>query len=198
MKRRRILVTVFIAHFLLIALVCLRELLLIIGEENTVWPQAWRAVPDKIGLALSLSSTFSPHHPVRQVFGTYLNAAGIENGYGYFAPAVPNPYKIVFELHYPDGHVDYQLPRVASYASGLRVTSLIDYLSRVHDDGVRALIVKMVTYSVWRENPQATIIRSHFIRGELSSASDYQTKPSSYVVLHSYESRFRDQPGSDR
>ena len=47
------------------------------------------------------------------------NIAGIETGYGYFAPNVPGGYRLVFELHYPDGRVEYELPSVSSAAAGL-------------------------------------------------------------------------------
>jgi hypothetical protein len=198
--RRGVCVVAVILQFSLVALVCLRELFLIIGEEQTVLPPSWRPAAAKMGSAVSLAlgSALRPHQPLRQAVGTYLNAAGIENGYGYFAPAVPDVYKLVFELDYADGHVDYQLPRVASDASGLRVTSLVDYLSRVHDDAVRALIVKLITYSVWRENPEATVIRTHFVRGQLAAAADYRTKPRTYVLLHSYEFHLQDRPRSQQ
>ena len=58
-------------------------------------------------------------NPVRQALATYLHIAGIETGYGYFAPNVPGSYKLVFELHYPDGRVEYELPSVSSAAAGV-------------------------------------------------------------------------------
>src|SRR2546430_4950778 len=39
-------------------------------------------------------------NPARNLVTSYLNAAGIEAGYGFFSPNVPSNYKLVFELHY--------------------------------------------------------------------------------------------------
>jgi hypothetical protein len=53
---------------------------------------------------------------VRNGITVYLHSAGIEAGYGFFAPNVPPNYKLVFELHYPDGRIDYEIPTVNSAA----------------------------------------------------------------------------------
>ncbi len=57
---------------------------------------------------------------LRNGITVYLHCAGIEAGYGFFAPNVPANYKLVFELRYPDGRTEYNIPRVGSAATGLR------------------------------------------------------------------------------
>ena len=46
---------------------------------------------------------------MRETIAFYLHAAGIEVGYGYFAPNVPYSYKLVFQLTYPNGTTEYEL-----------------------------------------------------------------------------------------
>jgi hypothetical protein len=129
---------------------------------------------------------------LRQGINAYLNLAGVENGYGFFAPNVPNHHKLVFELHYANGNVDYDVPHVASDASGLRIASLLDYIAGVRDDTVRRLMVKMVTHSIWSEHPDAVMIRAFFSSVTIPGPSEFQAgRQSSYRILNAYESRFR-------
>jgi hypothetical protein len=122
----------------------------------------------------------------------YLNLAGVENGYGFFAPNIPNQYELVFELHYPDGKIDYDVPHVASDASGLRVATLLDYMGQIRDDTVRRIMAKMLTYSLWREHPDAIMIRTFFGSMTVPSPSEFQAGGrNAYRVLYAYESRFR-------
>ena len=60
--------------------------------------------------AVLLGQTLPETNPVRQTVSAYLNLAGIEAGYSYFAPNIPENYKIVFELHYRDGRTEIELP----------------------------------------------------------------------------------------
>lgn len=128
----------------------------------------------------------------RHSLNAYLNLAGVENGYGFFAPNVPNRHKLVFELHYPNGTVEYDVPQVASDAAGLRISTLLDYIAQVRDDTLRRLIVKMLTYASWREHPDAVTIRAFFCSVTIPGPSEFQTgREANYHVLNAYESRFR-------
>ena len=80
---------------------------------------------------------------------TRTTAAGIDTGYGFFAPAVPNSSKLVFEITYADGHREYELPVVSGNAAGLRLCTLLSQLPRMHYESARELVMRMVAYSVW-------------------------------------------------
>ena len=90
---------------------------------------------------------------MREALNTYVQLAGIETGYGYFAPNVPGGYRLVFELHYPDGRLEYELPSVSSAAAGLRIAGLLDSIGRTPYDALREILVKTLAQSVWREHP---------------------------------------------
>ena len=69
----------------------------------------WRVLEDATFTVLG--QKLPPNNPMRETIAFYLHAAGIEAGYGYFAPNVPYSYKLVFELTYPNGTTEYELPR---------------------------------------------------------------------------------------
>ncbi|HZR06883.1 MAG TPA: hypothetical protein VFA61_13735 [Candidatus Udaeobacter sp.] len=127
-------------------------------------------------------------NPVRQILNGYLNLSGIEVGYGFFAPNVANSYKLVFELRFPDGRVEYELPRVANAASVLRVAGLLDQIGRTRSEAFRQTMVRMLADAVWREHGEATMIRAIFGSVILPSASEFaQGKRESYQFLYAYD-----------
>ena len=103
---------------------------------------------------------------MRETLDTYVQLAGIETGYGYFAPNVPAGYRLVFELHYREGRVEYELPSVSSAAAGLRIASLLDSIGRTPYDALREILVKTLAQSVWREHPDLESLRA--ILGSIS------------------------------
>ena len=113
---------------------------------------------------------------------TYQHAAGIETGYGFFAPGVPSASKLVFEIFYEDGHVEYELPVVSNRAAGLRFSTFLEQFAHIDHDPLRELIMRMLAYGVWQRHPTAKKLRAvvGFVRvsplreprGE--SAADYQ------------------------
>jgi hypothetical protein len=117
-----------------------------------------------------------------------LHIAGIERGYGYFAPNIPGGYKLVFELHYPDGRVEYELPSVNSAAAGLRVASLLDEIGRTRYDPLREYMIKTLAASVWRGHPSLKAIRAIFGSLNLPSPPEFeQGKRESYDFLYAYD-----------
>lgn len=121
----------------------------------------------------------------------YLNTAGIDAGYAYFAPNVPDNYKLVFELRYPDGHVDYALPEVRGPATGLRLATLLDEMAETSYEPLRSMMVKMMTYSVWQQHQQAVKIRAVLGYVELPSQTEFRRgQQKSYHTLFSYDFDF--------
>ena len=136
----------------------------------------------------ALGQHLAASNPTRQALATYLNIAGIEKGYGYFAPNVPASYKVVFELHYPDGSVEYQLPHVHSAAAGLRLACLLDEIARARHDALREYLVKMLASSIWRDHPDVTAIRAVFGSISLPNINEFEHgKRESYEFLYAYD-----------
>src|ERR1700758_287702 len=87
--------------------------------------------------AFVLGKEATASSPVRRGIATYLHAAGIQAGYSFFAPNVPNHHRLTFELFYDDGRVEYESPHVRSKAAALRLDSLLDKLAEERYDAVR-------------------------------------------------------------
>lgn len=139
----------------------------------------------------ALAETLSLSNPLRQSINAYINATGIEGGYGFFAPSVPDSYKLVIELHFPDGHVEYELPRVSDTATGVRLSTLLDQIGRTYYDPLREIMIKMLAYSVWQDHPEATRVRAVFGFVALPSLKDArQGKSESYHFLYAYDFSF--------
>jgi hypothetical protein len=184
-------------HFLLIITFSCRDTLWLVAQGPTILPLSFKSVSQKAEMVVSavLGQKLATSNPIRQDLATYLHIAGIETGYGYFAPNVPGSYKLVFELHYPDGLVEYELPRVNRAAAGLRLAGLLDEIGRTKYDALREILIKMLAQSVWREHPDVKTIRAVFGSIRLPSVSEFeQGKRESYQFLYGYDFSLREEP----
>ena len=187
----------FSLHFLLIISFSLRDTLWLVARGPTIFPFFFRSYSQKAEGFVSalLCQRLSASNPVRQTLATYLHIAGIETGYGYFAPNVPGSYTLVFEFHYPDGRIEYESPRVNSSAAGLRVAGLLDKIGRTPYDALRELLVKMLAQSIWRQHPKVKTIRAVFGSTRLPSLSEFEHgKRKSYDLLYAYDFSLREEP----
>jgi len=184
----------FAAHFFFVAVVSGRELFWFLSQGRTIFPHSFNSYWEKaenIGSSILLQNPGAPA-TLRGSVTTYVHLAGIESGYGFFAPNVPGTCKLVFELHYPDGRTESQVPAVSSNATGLRVASLLDKIGRPQYDALREVIIKMLASAVWREHSDATMIRAVFGVVMLPTAEEFEhgVRESS-EVLYSYDFAFQ-------
>jgi hypothetical protein len=187
----------FALHFLLIVSFSCRDTLQVVAQGPTILPSWSKNLTQEADgiVSIGLGQRLSASNPLRETLATYLHVAGIETGYGYFAPNVPGSYKLVFELHYPDGRVEYELPAVSSEAAGLRIAGLLDNIGRTRYDTLRELLVKTVAQSIWREHPEVKTIRAVFGSISLPSVSEFQHgKKESYEFLYAYDFSVQNEP----
>src|SRR6266851_3321031 len=142
-------------HFFLIAAVCFAGIFSLVAEGLTILPSALDRYARKGELAAAsvLGKELAASNPVRRGIATYLHAAGSQSGYTFFAPNVPGYYKLILELYYQDGRVEYDLPHVTGGAAALRLDSLLDRLAEPGYEPLREVVVKMLAFSIWRERP---------------------------------------------
>ncbi len=127
-------------------------------------------------------------NPFRQALATYTALAGIDAGYGYFAPNVPTGYRLSFELHYADGHVERALPRVHSFSAGLRIAGLVDQIGRTRSEPLREHMVKMLAQSLWRTHPDVKTMCASLEEIGLPSVRDFERgKKQSLQFLYAYD-----------
>jgi hypothetical protein len=187
----------FSLHFLLIVSFSCRETLRLVAQGPTIFPASFKSFSREAETAVStaLGQHLAASNPIRQAIVTYLHLAGIEAGYGYFAPNVPGSYKLVFELHYPGGRVEYELPSVSSAAAGLRIAGLLDSIGRTRYDTLREILVKTLAQSIWRKHPDVQSVRAIFGSVNLPSANEFEHgKRESYQFLYAYDFSLQNEP----
>jgi hypothetical protein len=193
---RRLYAAGLLLHLFLVLTVSCQQTLWLLASGYTslpaslekYWYQAGRLPTAILGQTLALSN------PLREAITAYIHSTGIEGGYGFFAPGVPNSYKLVFELHYADGRVEYELPHVSGASAGLRLTNLLDQVGRTQYEPLREVMLKMLTYSIWQQHPEATTIRAVFGYVDMPSAEEAkQGKTESYNFLYAYDFNFPSQ-----
>ena len=169
-----------------------------IAHRLTILPPSFSSTARKLESIASttLGQDLASSNPVRRDLLAYLHVTGIERGYGYFAPNVPGSYKLVFELHYPDGTVGYELPEVRSTAAELRLASLLDEIGRTRYDALREYLVKSLAGPVWREHPEAKRIRAIVGLRNFPDIDEFKRGArESYEFLYAYDfSLGRDPP----
>jgi hypothetical protein len=184
-------------QFLLIISFAGRDTLRSIAEGPTILPPGLRGSSEKAEgiLSRALGQRLSASNPIREALATYANLAGVEVGYGYFAPNVPGTYKITFELHYPDGHVEYELPQVSSAAAGVRVSRLLDEIGQTKYDRLREILVRMLAQSVWRQHPEVNWVHAVFESIKLPRLDEFEHgRRESNQVLYTYDFTLAEDP----
>jgi len=193
LRRRYFYLAWFVFHFALVVTISCQQTFWILAQGYTgfahslerYWLRAAEVTTIALGQDLSLSS------PVRKVLTGYLHATGIEGGYGFFAPNVPSSYKLVFELHYRDGHVEYDLPHVSGPATGVRLTSLLDRIGRCQYEPLREVMLKMLAFSDWQEHPEAATVRAVLGYVDVPGPGDLsEGKKETYTFLYAYDFTF--------
>jgi hypothetical protein len=201
LRQKYVYVAWFGLHFLLIVSFSCRETLRLVAQGPTILPPYSKRLSHKAETAVSvaLGQHLAASNPIRQALATYLHLAGIETAYGYFAPNVPGTYRLVFELHYPDDRVEYELPAVSSSAAGLRIAGLLDTIGRTPYDVLRENLVKTLAQSVWREHPEVTTIRAIFGSIRLPTVSQFEDgQRESYEFLYAYDFSLQNEPSKTR
>ena len=172
----------------------------VVAEGPTILPVSFNNFSRKAETALSAAlRQKSASNPVREALNTYVQFAGIEAGYGYFAPNVPGGYRLVFELQYPDGRLKYELPSVSSAAAGLRIAGLLDNIGRTRYDALREILIKTLVQSVWREHPDVESVRAIVGSITLPTTKEFERgKRESYQFLYAYDFSLENAPAKTK
>jgi hypothetical protein len=177
-------------QLLLIILFASNATLHSIAEGPTIFPSSSKnssETAERI-LSIALGQRLRTANPYREAVATYANLAGIDVGYGYFGPNVPGTYKLTFELRYPNGRVDYELPQVRSGPVGLRVSRLLDEIGQTEYQQLREILVRMLAQWIWREHPEANTVRAVLEWIRLPSLGEFEHgKSESNEVLYTHD-----------
>jgi hypothetical protein len=196
MTTKRVYVAWFGIHFFLITAVCFAGLFSLVAERATILPSVLDTYARKAELlaAWLLGKHAASSSPVRRSIATYLHAAGIQSGYTFFAPNIPGYHKLIFELNYEDGRIEYESPHFSGKAATLRLDSLLARLGDDRYEPLREVVVKMLALSIWRERPDVKNIRATFGLVSPPSISDFeQGKGELFQPIFSYDFSLRDE-----
>jgi hypothetical protein len=183
-------------HFFLITVICLRGIFALVAADTTILPSVLNtsARSGEVVLASVLGKDLATSNPWRLGIATYLHAAGSQAGYGFFAPNIPAYYRLILELYYEDGHVEYDVPHVQGGAAALRLDSLLDRLADPLYEPLREVTVKMLVLSVWQEHSDVKKIRAIFGSVNPANISDFEHgKRESFQPLFSYDFSLRNE-----
>ena len=183
-------------HFCLITVICLRGIFALVAANATILHSALNACArsGEVVLAAVLGKDLAASNPWRLGIATYLHAAGSQAGYGFFAPNIPDYHKLILELYYQDGHIEYDVPHVQGGAAALRLDSLLDRLADPVYEPLREVTVKMLALSVWQEHPDVKKIRAIFGSVNMPSINDFERgKRELFQPLFSYDFSLRNE-----
>lgn len=188
-------------HLFLVLAISVRETARIFAEAQTF---VSTGATHDLGRVADVSSILSgaeldPSNPIRNVALCYQHLAGIESGYGFFAPNIPANYRLVFQFNYPDGHVEYDLPVVASREAGLRLSGLLDLVADADSEDIRKVLLRFLAQAAWMRHRDAATIDAVFGRAVLPTPAEFLSgQRTRYDVLAAYTFSFsRIPPGRD-
>jgi hypothetical protein len=145
--------------------------------------------------ATSLAKTLPPETFVRRSIDLYLQGAGVEAGYGFFAPTVAGQCKLMFQVFYADESNETVLPFYQNESTKLRLFDVLEQLDRVDYPPLRELVLRTTTSNVWLTHPGATRVRVIFGRIDLPTLSEYRDgKKADYEPLFAYDYEYAESP----
>jgi hypothetical protein len=197
LRRERVFVAWLTLQLLLIISFSCRDTLRVVAEGPTILPNFFKNFSAKAEpiVSTALGQKLPTSNPVRELLATYVQLAGIESGYGYFAPNVPGGYRLVFEIRYPDGRVEYELPSVRSEAAALRIAGLLENIGRTPFDAMREILLKTLAQCVWREHPEVKSVRAILGSVTLPTVHQFEEgKRESYEFLYAYDFSLENAP----
>jgi hypothetical protein len=118
---------------------------------------------------------------------SYLHLAGAQAAYDFYAPDVPDCYRLKFDIHYADGSVDHQMLRAQSKAGALRIATFSANVAMDDYLPLRKVLLKMAASSIWRRHSQVEYICATLERGSLPAVNDRKLPTISFAPLESYD-----------
>lgn len=177
-----------VLHLALIGGVSCSDIVEIIGTNRTVLPGTLAQRVHKLSNRISggWSGQLVPSNFFGQTLTSYCHITGIDAPYSFFAPEVAEAVKVVFEIHFPDQQISYQLLSLRSRSEALRLDVLIDQAA-AKPGFWRDVVLQMLAASAANKNPEATKIQVMIASLKIPRPADYRNgvQPS-YEPICSY------------
>lgn len=199
--RRKTFLALLLVHLTLIVAVCTHDTLWLLRRGLVTIPPVrgslWEAL-DKVPATILAADSHS-RNPWKRAVATYTNFAGIELGYGYFAPNIPPASALVFEFHYPDGRVEYETPKLQGAAGQFRVSTLVGQIGQTDYERWRVALIKLLAGSAWQHRPEAVSLRAFFGTISPPTIAEYRSgkRERTFTCLSVYEFRRKTSVGEN-
>ena len=188
MRRKNLCLAWLALHLFFIAAISVRQLSWLIANGLTIIPFSRVASESPNEKASSTTAKPASSNPAKQLLVGYLHCAGIEGAYGFFAPNVPENYKLAFEFHNQDASSEYDLPSVDSRAAELRLGSLLDVIGRSDSERYRRILIRMLTSAAWENHPEAVSVHAVFGKLKLPGPMQFERGVTpSYEFIAAYD-----------
>ena len=188
MRRKNLCLAWLALHLFFIAAISVRQLSWLIANDLTIIPFSQAASAPLTEEARSTTVKRAWSNPAKQSLVGYLHCAGIEGAYGFFAPNVPENYKLAFEFHNQDASIEYDLPSVDSRAAELRLGSLLDAIGRSDSERYRRILIRMLTSAAWENHPEAVSVHAVFGKLKLPGPMQFERGVApSYEFIAAYD-----------
>ncbi len=197
-RRAHLYLAGFALHFCLIAVVSLDGTGTLITSRTTVLPRWTEPLASRAAAVLGpiAGRSLARSNPARQLTRGYLHLSGTEAGYGFFAPNIPDSYKLVFEMQSADGSIAEETAAADNPESAVRIATLLDEIARTKSDAMRELMMKLMAFSVWQQHPDAVSIRAILGWLQQPTVAEYKAGTrAAYEFLYAYDFNMS---GSDR
>ena len=191
MRRQSFLLAAAMTHCTAIGIVCILGAISLITQGHTLLS----AFSDPSAPAHVTKARGTPDSPwginfVRTTAKTYLHLAGIEAGYGFFAPNVPNAYRLQIELLDGTNVVQRGLLTARRGETDLRLASLLDALGRYPAGGVRNIIFELMAQAIFQEHPETAEVRLRIEAIKMPALAEFTPgRMPSYEPVYAYDFR---------
>lgn len=191
--RRNAFLACLVVHLTLIVVVCAHDTLWLLRRGLVTIPAVRGSLWEKLDKVPETILAVHSHsrNPWKRAVATYTNLAGIELGYGYFAPNIPAASALVFEFHYPDGRVEYETPNLQGTAGQFRVSTLVGQIGQTDYGRWRIALIKLLAGSAWQRHPEAVLLRAFFGTISPPTIAEYRAgkRERTFTCLYVYEFR---------
>lgn len=191
--RRNAFLAWFVVHLTFILVVCAHDTLWLLRRGVVATSALRGSLWEKLdkGPETILGADSPSGNPWKRAVATYTHLAGIELGYGYFAPNIPASSALVFEFRYPDGRVEYETPGLHGAAGQFRVSTLVGQIGQTDYERWRVALIKLLAGSAWQRHPEAVSLRAFFGTISPPASAEYRAgkRERTFTCLYVYEFR---------
>lgn len=182
-----------VVHLALLVGVSARDTLRLIDRGATIFsPSSAKTSDDS---KLSAAGDGVKRRALQIIVRTYRHVAGIEAGFGFFAPNVPHGFRLRIAITGEDGELARGVLEPHRGETDLRTATLLDTMGRTAPGVIRETMFRLLATSLFEEHPEATALQFAVDVVKVPGAEELRRGAArSYIEAYSYDFRRGDLP----